>query len=167
MGVNTSAPRHPSLTRRASTVRTGSFTAQLAHSEYITNLNHFRSLCRYNKLSQTGNLHPILRDPNLEATRPFLETDIRAAIQSLETSTATIQKQSDTLSRQCDILRKQFRQRESLDGDRGRDIMRLRKKHEVGRQNTIIAVRAHYILPPKLYGGWAGLHTRAVRMLSS
>ncbi|CAI7673008.1 unnamed protein product [Penicillium pancosmium] len=96
-------------------------------------------LALYNKLSQTGNLHPILRDPDLDATRPFLETDIQAAIQSLETSTATIQKQSDKLSRQCDILKKQFRQQESLDGDRGRDIMRLRKKHEVGRQNTIIA----------------------------
>ncbi|KAJ5988317.1 hypothetical protein N7481_003527 [Penicillium waksmanii] len=96
-------------------------------------------LALYNKLSQTGNLHPILREPDLDATRPFLETDIRAAIQSLENSTATIQKQSDTLSRQCDILRKQFRQQESLDGDRGRDITRLRKKHEVGRQNTTIA----------------------------
>ncbi|KAJ5750879.1 hypothetical protein N7533_007907 [Penicillium manginii] len=96
-------------------------------------------LALYNKLSQTGNLHPILREPDLDATRPFLETDIRAAIQSLQSSTATVQKQSDTLSRQCDLLRKQLRQQQRLDDDRAKDIARLRKKHEAGRQNTTIA----------------------------
>jgi hypothetical protein len=129
-------------------------------------------VCRYNKLSQTGNLHPILREPDLDATRPFLETDIRAAIQSLQSSTATVQKQSDTLSRQCDLLRKQLRQQQRLDDDRAKDIARLRKKHEAGRQNTAIAVRAHYTVCQRFAGTFTKacaetrLPTRAVQMLS-
>ncbi|KAJ5102903.1 hypothetical protein N7532_003432 [Penicillium argentinense] len=96
-------------------------------------------LTLYNKLESTGSLSPILRDPDFNATRPFLEDDIRTAIQTLEASTVAIQKQSDTLSQQCETLKKQFRRQESVDQDRARDIARLRKKHEAGRQNTAIA----------------------------
>ncbi|KAJ6172411.1 hypothetical protein N7470_001478 [Penicillium chermesinum] len=90
----------------------------------------------YTKLENSGALQPILREPSLAATRPFLEEDIQSAIKALEASTAAIQKQSATLSQQCDSLRKQMRRQESLDQDRTRDIARLRKKHESGRQNT-------------------------------
>lgn len=96
---------------------------------------------RYTKLENSGALQPILREPNLNATRPFLEDDIRNAIKSLEASTAAVQKQSATLSYQCDSLKKQLRRQESLDQDRTRDIARLRKKHEAGRQNTSSLVR--------------------------
>lgn len=95
---------------------------------------------RHAKLENSGALQPILHDPDLGATRPFLERDIRTAIGSLEASTAAVQKQTDTLSKQCEALKKQLRRQESLDQDRSRDIARLRKKHEVGRQNTTIAV---------------------------
>ncbi|KAJ5232751.1 hypothetical protein N7468_005707 [Penicillium chermesinum] len=93
-------------------------------------------LTLYTKLENSGALQPILREPSLAATRPFLEEDIQSAIKALEASTAAIQKQSATLSQQCDSLRKQMRRQESLDQDRTRDIARLRKKHESGRQNT-------------------------------
>ncbi|KAJ5368798.1 uncharacterized protein N7496_008558 [Penicillium cataractarum] len=96
-------------------------------------------LVLYNKLENSGTLQPILRDPELGATRPFLEDDIRSAIESLEASTAAIQKQTETLSFQCETLKKQLRQKDNWEQDRSRDIARLRKKHEAGRQTTTIA----------------------------
>ncbi|KAJ5178911.1 hypothetical protein N7492_002121 [Penicillium capsulatum] len=97
-------------------------------------------LTLYTKLENSGALNPILRDPEFDATRPFLEDDLRIAIKSLETSTVNIQKQSKTLSQQCETLKKQLRRQGSLEQDRVRDIARLRKKHEAGRQNTTDAV---------------------------
>lgn len=96
---------------------------------------------RYHKLENSGVLHPILRDPDLTATRPVLEQDIRTAIQSLEASTAAIQQQRETLSLQCEVLKKQLRNRQSFDREQNRDVGRLRKKHDAGRQHTTIAVR--------------------------
>lgn len=55
-----------------------------------------------------------------------------------------IQNQSKTLSQQCETLRKQLRRQDNLEQDRSRDIVRLRKKHEAGRQNTTVAVMAHF-----------------------
>lgn len=99
---------------------------------------------RYTKLENSGALHPILRDPDLTATRPVLEEDIRTAVKSLEASTAAIQQQQETLSLQRETLRKQLQHRQSLDQERNRDIGRLRKKHEAGRQQTTIAVRIRF-----------------------
>ncbi|GLI80673.1 hypothetical protein PoHVEF18_009030 [Penicillium ochrochloron] len=96
-------------------------------------------LVLYNKLENSGAIQPILRDPELGATRPFLEDDIRSAIESLEASTATIQKQTETLSFQCETLKRQLRQQEKWEQDRSRDIALLRKKHEARRQSTTIA----------------------------
>ncbi|KAJ6103237.1 hypothetical protein N7486_005664 [Penicillium sp. IBT 16267x] len=93
-------------------------------------------LSLYTKLEDSGAVQPILRDPSLGATRPFLEDDIRSTIKSLEVSTAAIQKKSQTLSAQCETLKKQMRRQEALEQDRNRDIARLRKKHEGGKQTT-------------------------------
>ncbi|OQE19131.1 hypothetical protein PENSTE_c016G09012 [Penicillium steckii] len=112
----------------------------------------------YNKLEHIGTLQPILRDPDLNATRPFLEDDIRTAIESLHGSTASLEKQSDTLSRQCEVLKKQLRQQKNSDEDRTRDITRLRKKHEAGRQNTTIAANE---LSDELEASFRGATERA------
>ncbi|KAJ5151005.1 uncharacterized protein N7482_010257 [Penicillium canariense] len=96
-------------------------------------------LTLYNKLESSGALQPLLRDTELSATRPFLEDDIRSAIESLEASTVTIQRQTETLSLQCETLKRQMRQQDSWEQDRSRDIARLRKKHEGGRQSTNFA----------------------------
>ncbi|KAJ5117065.1 hypothetical protein N7448_004014 [Penicillium atrosanguineum] len=93
----------------------------------------------YTKLESMGLLQPILRSPSLNATRPFLEDDIRTAIESFESSTTTIQRQTEALSLQCETLKSQLRRQRNLDQERSRDLGRLRKKHEVGRQNTTIA----------------------------
>ncbi|KAJ5122880.1 hypothetical protein N7526_009817 [Penicillium atrosanguineum] len=90
-------------------------------------------------LESMGLLQPILRSPSLNATRPFLEDDIRTAIESFESSTTTIQRQTEALSLQCETLKSQLRRQRNLDQERNRDLGRLRKKHEVGRQNTTIA----------------------------
>jgi hypothetical protein len=95
---------------------------------------------RYTKLENSGDLQPIIRDPGLGTTRPVLEDDLRHAIESLEASTATIQKQTETLKLQCENLNKQLGRENNVEQQRSRDIARLRKKHEVGRQTTTMAV---------------------------
>ncbi|KAJ5668837.1 hypothetical protein N7462_009907 [Penicillium macrosclerotiorum] len=95
-------------------------------------------LTLWTKLESSSDLHALLRDPELDATRPLLEDEIQTAIQSLEASTAAIRKHTETLSLQCRTIKKQIQTRESLDQDRIRDIARLRKKHEAGTQNTRI-----------------------------
>ncbi|CAG7956276.1 unnamed protein product [Penicillium salamii] len=95
-------------------------------------------LALYTKLHSSGALQPILNDPDLGATRPILEDDLRHAIESLEASTATVQKRTETLKRQCETLNKQMVREQNLGQQRSKDIARLRKKHEAGRQNTTI-----------------------------
>ncbi|KAJ5660252.1 hypothetical protein N7507_006703 [Penicillium longicatenatum] len=118
--------------------------AGLGNAEWVS--KHLRpktllskeELSLYTKLENSGALQPILRDSSLAATRPFLEDDIRSTIHSLEISTAAIQKKSQALSAQCETLKKQMRRQEGLEQDRNRDIARLRKKHEGGKQNTTV-----------------------------
>lgn len=97
---------------------------------------------RYLKLENSGALQPILSNPDLGATRPILEDEIRNAIESLEASTANIQKQTETLRFQCASLNKQLGLENNVAQQRSRDIARLQKKHEAGRQNTTMAVGA-------------------------
>ncbi|KAJ5674888.1 uncharacterized protein N7477_004822 [Penicillium maclennaniae] len=109
------------------------------NAEWVSRHLQPETLLSREELHLTGLLQPILRDPILKATRPFLEDDIRTAIKSLESSTNTIQKQTEIFSRQCETLKSQLRRQGHLDQERSRDIRRLRKKHEAGSQNTTIA----------------------------
>ena len=95
---------------------------------------------RYLKLENSGALQPILSNPDLGATRPILEDELRNAIESLEASTTTIQKQTETLKLQCASINKQLGLESNVEQQRSRDIARLQKKHEAGRQNTTMAV---------------------------
>ncbi|KAJ5084277.1 hypothetical protein NUU61_008856 [Penicillium alfredii] len=111
---------------------------EAAHVEWVS--KHLRpDTLLYTKLESSGALQSVIHNLDLDATRPLLEDDLRTAIESLEASTATIQKQAETLELQCEILQKQLGQENSLDQDRTRDIARLRKKHEAGRQSTTVA----------------------------
>ncbi|KXG54711.1 uncharacterized protein PGRI_078550 [Penicillium griseofulvum] len=96
-------------------------------------------LALYLKLENSGALQPILHNPDLGATRPILEDELRNTIESLEASTATIQKQTETLKFQCASLNKQLGLEHKVEQQRSRDIARLQKKHEAGRQNTTMA----------------------------
>ncbi|KAJ5964662.1 uncharacterized protein N7479_004538 [Penicillium vulpinum] len=96
-------------------------------------------LALYLKLKNSGALQPILRNPDLSATRPILEEELRHTIESLEASTATIQKQTETLKLQFASLNKRLDLENNVKQQRSRDIARLQKKHEAGRQNTTTA----------------------------
>jgi hypothetical protein len=114
--------------------------ASIAHlSIPLQNSTDFK-VDRYSKLNHSGILQPILRNPDIGATRPILEDDLRNAIETLEASTATIQKQTENLKLQCASLNKQLSLENNVEQQRNRDIARLRKKHEAGRQNTTMAV---------------------------
>ncbi|KAJ5143120.1 uncharacterized protein N7515_001907 [Penicillium bovifimosum] len=93
----------------------------------------------YSKINHSGILQPILRNPDLGATRPILEDDLRNAIESLEASTATIQKQTERLKFQCASLNKHLSLENNVEQQQGRDVARLRKKHEADRQSTTMA----------------------------
>ncbi|KAJ5286940.1 hypothetical protein N7478_002626 [Penicillium angulare] len=114
------------------------WAAKHLRSETLLSKEELSLYERYTKLENSGALQPILREPSLGATRPFLETDIQSAIDSLEASTVTIKQQSHVLSLQCEAVKKKLRREGSLDQDRSRDIARLRKKHESGKQNATV-----------------------------
>ncbi|KAJ5170681.1 uncharacterized protein N7500_003464 [Penicillium coprophilum] len=96
-------------------------------------------LALYLKLENSDALQPILRNPGLGATRPILEDELRNAIESLEASTATIQKQTETLKFQWESLSQQLGLENKVKQQRSRDIARLQNKHEAGRQSTTMA----------------------------
>ncbi|CAG7952178.1 unnamed protein product [Penicillium nalgiovense] len=93
-------------------------------------------LALYLKLESSGALQPILSNPDFGATRPVSEDELRDAIESLEASTAAIQKQTETLNFQCASLNKQLGLENDIEQQRSRDIARLHKKHEAGRHTT-------------------------------
>ncbi|EKV10713.1 hypothetical protein PDIG_55510 [Penicillium digitatum PHI26] len=93
----------------------------------------------YLKLENSGALQLVLSNSDLGATRPILEDELRNAIESLEASTATIQKQTEALKFQCASLNTKLSLENNVEQLRSRDLARLQKKHEAGRQNTTMA----------------------------
>lgn len=96
---------------------------------------------RHSKLGGSGVIGNFLRCSDINASRPFLEQDIRTAIESLETSTSAIEEQTNILNLQWDNLGKQVRLQNDRKQARSRDSAQLRSKHELGRQNIAAAVR--------------------------
>ncbi|GAQ06919.1 hypothetical protein ALT_4240 [Aspergillus lentulus] len=86
-------------------------------------------------LENSGALQNIISDPDLAATRPFLDEDLRSAIESLKISTSTIQAQTKILNSQLEILNRQSGLQEQRRIRQQRDIERLHQKHESGRQH--------------------------------
>lgn len=96
---------------------------------------------RYSKLEGSGALKKILHSPDIDATRPLLEQDIRTAIEFLKASTTAIQSQIEILALQSENLNKQIRLENGRRQLRSRDMAQLRRKHELKRQNIAAAVR--------------------------
>ncbi|PKX98594.1 uncharacterized protein P174DRAFT_382236 [Aspergillus novofumigatus IBT 16806] len=86
-------------------------------------------------LENSGALQNIISDPDLAATRPFLDEDLRSAIDSLKTSTSAIQARTKILNSQFEILNRQSGLQEQRRIRQQRDIERLHQKHESGRQH--------------------------------
>ncbi|KAL4925894.1 uncharacterized protein BDV17DRAFT_294019 [Aspergillus undulatus] len=94
----------------------------------------------YSKLESSGSLPALFSDTNFDSTRPFLDEDLQNAIEALNTSTAETQRQADLLTLQCDILDRQHKRDQGRESRRNREVERLRRKHDVGRQNASVAV---------------------------
>ncbi|GKZ22813.1 hypothetical protein AbraCBS73388_008989 [Aspergillus brasiliensis] len=96
-------------------------------------------LILYSKLEESGALQSLLADPNFKATRPLVDDDLRRAIDTLDASTAAIQRQTNTLASQYESLNKLITSDDELGLRQNRDIARLRQKHTAGRQNIAAA----------------------------
>ncbi|KAL4938625.1 hypothetical protein BDV06DRAFT_49812 [Aspergillus oleicola] len=94
----------------------------------------------YAKLESSDSFPALLSDTNFDSTRPFLEDDLLKAIEALNTSTAETQRQTDVLTTQYDTLNRQKKRDEERESRQQREIERLRRKHDAGRQNTSTAV---------------------------
>ncbi|RHZ58460.1 uncharacterized protein CDV56_105609 [Aspergillus thermomutatus] len=92
-------------------------------------------LTLFTTLKDSGALQNILPDPDLASTRPFLDDDLRSAIESLKISTSAIQAQTKILNSQCEILNRQSGLREQRGIRQQREVERLHQKHESGRQH--------------------------------
>ncbi|KJK61531.1 hypothetical protein P875_00042203 [Aspergillus parasiticus SU-1] len=82
----------------------------------MEHLNHHTLLSQeeltlYTKLESTGSLQNIIHNLDTNADRPFLDEDLRKAINSLNASTAVIQKQKRVLASQCDNIDKELRRK--------------------------------------------------------
>ena len=95
---------------------------------------------RYTKLERTGSLQNIIHNPDTNADRPFLDEDIRRAIDSLNASTAVIQKQKQILVSQCDNRDKGLRIEGEQQVRRNIGIKHLRQRCRSERQSTSAAV---------------------------
>ncbi|KAL4806987.1 hypothetical protein BDV18DRAFT_111110 [Aspergillus unguis] len=104
-----------------------------------TLLSH-EELALYSKLEESGTLPTILSDPSFDSTRPFLDEDLQTAIETLNKSTTEIQKQTDILATQLDVLSRQQKRDKDRESKQNREVERLRRKHDAERQNTAAAV---------------------------
>ncbi|KAL4889101.1 hypothetical protein BDV59DRAFT_205522 [Aspergillus ambiguus] len=93
----------------------------------------------YSTLETSGALRSVLNNPDLDSTRPLFDEDLRRAIDTLNTSTAAIQRQTEVLTTQCETLNRQIRLEDERNALQNRDIERLRQKHDAGRQRTAVA----------------------------
>lgn len=92
-------------------------------------------LTLFTTLENSGALQNIISDPDLATIRPFLDDDLRCAIESLKTSTSAIQVQTKILNSQLEILDKQSGLQEQRRIRQQRDIQRLHQKHASGTQH--------------------------------
>ncbi|KAL3473633.1 hypothetical protein BJX99DRAFT_233269 [Aspergillus californicus] len=96
-------------------------------------------LALYSKLESSGNLVSILTHTEVDSTRPFLDEDLRNAIELLNTSTAEIERQTEILTSQYNILSRHLKRDDERESRQTRELERLRQKHDAGRQNTAAA----------------------------
>ncbi|GLA58645.1 hypothetical protein AtubIFM55763_004030 [Aspergillus tubingensis] len=123
---------------------------------------------RYSKLEESGALQSLFTNPNLKATRPLVDDDLRRAIETLNASTAAIQRQTKTLASQYESLNRSITSDDELGLRQNRDNARLRQKHTSERQNIAAASSdlAH-ALESELRGVSEQASADAKRILSS
>lgn len=91
-------------------------------------------------MEASGSLGPLLQDQDLSSVRPFLEDEMRIAIESLETSTAAIEHQTESLTSQYKHLSSQLQDEKAIDQAEEKVLDQLRRRHTFGKQQTDVAV---------------------------
>ncbi|KAL5335013.1 hypothetical protein BJX70DRAFT_390968 [Aspergillus crustosus] len=121
--------------------RTGSSDYPQWVHEHLTldTLLSYEELRLYSKLKESGTLPVLLSDANFESTRPFLDEELQKAIETLNASTAEIQRQTEVLTAQYEFFSRQHRRDDDRGSRQNREVERLRQKHDAGRQNTAAA----------------------------
>ncbi|KAL6239194.1 hypothetical protein BDW75DRAFT_152899 [Aspergillus navahoensis] len=94
----------------------------------------------YIKLEASGTLPALFSNANFDSIRPFLDEDLRMAIEALNISTAEIEKQTDILTSQYEILNRQHERDSDRVSKLNREVERVRRKHEAERQDTAAAI---------------------------
>jgi hypothetical protein len=95
---------------------------------------------RYTKLEDSGTLAALFSSANFNSTRPLLDDDLQEATEALNISTADIEKQTDILTTQYEILSRQHKCNSNRVSKQNREVERVRRKHEAERQNTAATV---------------------------
>ncbi|KAL4986883.1 hypothetical protein BDW68DRAFT_120089 [Aspergillus falconensis] len=94
----------------------------------------------YTKLEASGSLPALYSSANFDSTRPFLDEDLRKAIEALNISTAEIEKQTDILASQYEILNRQHERDSDRISKQNREVERVRRRHEAERQSTAATI---------------------------
>ncbi|KAL4819025.1 hypothetical protein BDW67DRAFT_156513 [Aspergillus spinulosporus] len=94
----------------------------------------------YTKLEDSRTLAALFSSANFDSTRPLLDKDLQEAIEALNISTAEIEKQTDVLTTQYEILSRQHKCNNNRVSKQNREVERVRRKHEAERQNTAAAI---------------------------
>jgi len=83
----------------------------------------------------------------MQSTRPFLDHEIRAAIESLEASTAAIEKQTETLKVQCKELKSQLEIDHEIEQRRRKSLAKLHRRYALEKQQVDVVVLYPFALP--------------------
>ncbi|RMJ27749.1 hypothetical protein PHISP_01393 [Aspergillus sp. HF37] len=86
-------------------------------------------LTLYTKLENAGSLSDVAHTLDIEATRPLLDEDLEDAIESLNTSTAALDQQTDVLMTQLETLSKQISPEDDRRASQNSDLALLHRKH--------------------------------------
>ncbi|KAB8215430.1 hypothetical protein BDV33DRAFT_180928 [Aspergillus novoparasiticus] len=108
----------------------------MEHLNHHTLLSQEELTFRYTKLESTGSLQNIIHNLDTNADRPFLDEDLRKAINSLNASTAVLQKQKRVLASQCDNIDEELRRKAEREVRRNTGIEHLRQRYNSERQRT-------------------------------
>lgn len=95
---------------------------------------------RYSKLETSAAFKAILQDSNLSSTRPILDDELKAAIESLKASTTAIDSQTEALRRQCKELKSKIQEASQIKQQRSKSTGRLLAGHTAEKQQVDLTV---------------------------
>lgn len=94
----------------------------------------------YNKLKRNGTVRAIQASNDLTTVRPFTESDIRSALDTLKASTSAIEKQTRILRSQQKGLLSYGKDLDDVESRRKHDSEQRRRKYALEKQHVQMAV---------------------------